>query len=120
MNITKIAYWSSTGLMCLIFALSAGMYLTRTEMVRGFFENIGYPTHLIYPLAIAKIMGIIAVLSNKSGLLKEWAYAGFFFDTCLAIMAHYYAGESYGLPIIAVVAVIVSRILHNKRMTVDG
>ena len=74
----KIIYWISTVLMCALFLLPAMMYLTKTADVKGFFQALNYPTYLVYPLATAKILGIIAVLSNKSKLLKEWAYAGFF------------------------------------------
>ena len=55
------------------------MYFTKYEMVKGFFQSLGYPIYLIYPLATAKVLGIIAIITKKSRLLKEWAYAGFFF-----------------------------------------
>ena len=113
-NLDRTIYWFSTILMCLIFAFSAGMYLTKYDMVKGFFEELSYPTYLIYPLAIAKILGIIAILSNKSQLLKEWAYAGFFFDSTLAILGHYYAGHGFGLSVVAFIAVFSSRIYDYK------
>ncbi len=43
------------------------------------FSEIGFPTYLIIPLMSAKTLGLIAIWSNKSQLLKEWAYSGFFF-----------------------------------------
>ena len=111
----KIIYWTSTVLMCAIFLFSATMYLTRPEEVKGFFQTLNYPTYLVYPLATIKILGIIAVLSNKSKLLKEWAYAGFFFDAVLAAMAHIDANDgSEMMSIVAVVLVIVSRMLWKK------
>lgn len=106
----RIIYWISTGLMCAIFLFSASMYLLKTEMVRKLFDMLGYPSYLVYPLAIAKILGIVAVLSNKSKMLKEWAYAGFFFDAVLATVAHLHikdGGEM--ISIFAVILVVVSR-----------
>ena len=100
--------------MCAIFSFSAGMYFTNYDMVKGFFEEVGYPAHIIYPLAVVKVLGIIAILSKQSKLLKEWAYAGFFFDAVLATMAHYHAGQGFGLSVIAVVAILISRIYDYK------
>ncbi len=115
MNIEKIIYWIATAIMCGIFMFSAGMYFTKYEMVSGFFEMLTFPTWLIYPLAVAKILGVIAVLSRQSNLLKEWAYAGFFFDAVLATAAHYDAGHGViGLSLLALVAVIVSRFFDSR------
>jgi len=110
----KIIYWISTILMCGIFAFSAQMYLRNPEGVAGYFEMLNYPTNLVYPLAIAKILGIIAVLSNLSKVLKEWAYAGFFFDAMLASLAHYVAGHGIGLSFGAVAMVILSRVFWDR------
>ena len=114
MDTIKIIYWTSTMIMIAIFAFSAGMYFSNYEMVSGFFESLGYPTYLVYPLAIAKILGIIAILSKKSKVLKEWAYAGFFFDAVLATWAHQQAGDGLGLSAIAIVVILVSRWYDSK------
>lgn len=114
MNPTKIIYWSSTLIMCAIFSFSAGMYLTNYEVAEGFYESLGYPAYLIYPSAIAKALGVIAVLSKKSKLLKEWAYAGFFFDSLLATVAHHFNGDGLGLSVVALIMTIISRIYDDK------
>ena len=114
-NVKKGIYWTSTGLMCLIFLFSASMYFIKTEMVKGFFEALNYPTYLVYPLAVAKILGIIAVLSDKSKVLKEWAYAGFFFDAALAAQAHIDANDGGAMmSIAALILVVVSRYFWKK------
>ena len=110
MNPSKIAYWISTAIMCLIFLFSAFMYFTKYEMVKGFYEHLGFPYWMIYPLATAKVLGVIAVLSNQSKTLKEWAYAGFFFNAIMATTAHHMSGDGVlGLSALAIVAVLVSR-----------
>ncbi|WP_281986391.1 DoxX family protein [Aquimarina aggregata] len=115
MKTNKIIYWIATGLMTLVFSFSAGMYLFNYERASGFFENLGFPTWLIYPLAIAKILGLIAILSRKVTLLKEWAYAGFFFDAVLAFFAHQMIGDGEWIPsIIAIVTILISRIYERK------
>ncbi|MEM8909428.1 MAG: DoxX family protein, partial [Bacteroidota bacterium] len=105
-----------TVLMCLLFLFSATMYFTKYEMVAGFFQTLGFPTWIIYPLAVAKVLAVVAILSNRSQLLKEWAYAGFFYDAVLATMAHYMAEHgAFGLSTLAIVLVIVSRMLDGAR-----
>lgn len=97
--------------MCAVFLFSAGMYFSQYDMVQGFFEHLNYPTYLIYPLAVAKILGVVAVLSNKSKVLKEWAYAGFFFDAALATAAHAAAGDDILMSAMALVVTLISRVL---------
>jgi len=112
----KIAYWITTVIMCGIFLFSATMYLTKYEMVVGFFEHLGFPVWIIYPLAFAKIAGVIAVLTNLNRTLKEWAYAGFFFDAVLAFSAHYIVdGSGYMMSGLAIVATIASRVLWGMQ-----
>ena len=110
----KIAYWIDTGLLSLMMLGSAGMYIFNHAAVLGIFTNLGYPTYIVYPLAIAKILGVIAILSKQSKTLKEWAYAGFFFDFILAASAHYFANESPIIAIVALLLLLVSYALDRK------
>lgn len=112
----KIAYWIATAIMLAVFAFSAGMYITKFEMVQGFFSALDFPTWVVAPLAALKILGIIAIATNRSAFLTEWAYAGFFFDALLATGAHYFAGHGLlGLSMLALVATLVSRALFSAR-----
>ena len=115
MKKNKLIYWIATGLMCAIFLFSASMYLFNYERVSGFFVNLGFPTWIIYPLAILKILGIVALLSKKSTFLKELAYAGFLFDALLALAAHLIVsdGEQMGA-ILAIIFITVSWIYDRK------
>ena len=67
--------------------------------------QLGYPAHIAYVLPITKIAGVIAILTRYSDTLKEWAYAGFFFDFILAALAHYFSGVPS--PIAAIVALVL-------------
>jgi len=111
----KIIFWISTAIMCLIFCYSAGMYITNFEMITGYFPNLGFPSWLVAPLAALKILGMIAILSRKSQVIKEWAYAGFFFDAVLAFTAHYFASDGAGtIAAVAIVATVVSRVFEGR------
>ncbi|MFC4633828.1 DoxX family protein [Dokdonia ponticola] len=93
MKIQKISYWIATLITCGIFVFSAQMYFRNTEMVEGFFEILQYPTYIVIPLAIAKVLGIVMVLWRGIPWLTEWAYAGLFFDAVLAFAAHTHAND---------------------------
>ena len=69
-----------TGLFTIHMLMTIGVYIFNFQMVSEMFENIGFTSDLIYPLAGAKFLGLIAIWSNKSRLLKELAYAGFAID----------------------------------------
>jgi hypothetical protein len=108
MKTQKIIYWIATGLVSALMLVSAGVYIIHNHEVSEIFTHLGYPTYIIYPLAFAKILGVIAILSNKSKTLKEWAYAGFFYNFVLAFMAHFNAGESILVASIAIVLLAIS------------
>ncbi|XMO87451.1 DoxX family protein [Algibacter sp. AS12] len=115
MKTNKTIYWIATGVMTLIFTFSAVMYLTKYDMVSGFYNNLGFPTWIIYPLAFLKILGLFAVWYRKNNILKEWAYAGFFFDAVLAFFAHYMVSDGeWPLAVIAIIAIIISRVYEHK------
>ncbi len=112
MNTRKIIYWIATGILTAIMLFSIQMYFLNYETVQGFFEALDYPKYLVYPLAIAKILGLVAIWGNFSKWLKEWAYAGFFFDFVLAFTAHWVAKDGgHILPIVAIVVLMISYFL---------
>ncbi len=111
----KWAYWISTGLLTALMLMSAGMYFFNHAEVSKVFANLGYPTHVIYPLAIAKILGLVAIWTNQSKALKEWAYAGFFFDFVLAFMAHIAINDGeFGGAVVATILLFVSYFSWKK------
>ncbi len=111
----KIVYLVSTSLLSALMLMSAGMYFFNHEMVAETFTNLSYPTYIIYPLAIAKILGLVAIWTKKSNTLKEWAYAGFFFDFVLAFAAHISVNDGeYAPALVAIVLLLVSYNFEKK------
>ena len=76
----KIIYWITTIWLALGMTSTAIVQLIRMDEEVQNFENLGYPVYLMSILGIWKLLGVIAILLPKTPLLKEWAYAGFFFD----------------------------------------
>ena len=115
MKTNKIIYWIATGLLSALLLMSAGLYVFNNEEVSQTFMALGYPTYIIYPLAVAKISAVLVILSQKLTLLKEWAYAGLFFNFILATSAHIniHDGDQIG-GIIALILLITSYIFNKK------
>ena len=74
----KIAYWLSTGLVAVMSAIAAFVYLSGSPQAVQGFAHVGYP-HLRIILGIAKLLGAITLVIPGVVKLKEWAYAGFTF-----------------------------------------
>ena len=80
-----------------------------------FLAQLGFPKFIAYVLPVTKFLGAIAILTNYSKTLKEWAYAGFFFDFALAAMAHYFSGVPSSIPaLVAIVLLFASYFLDKK------
>ncbi len=115
MKTTKIVYFAATGLLSALMLFSAGMYFFNHAEVVKIFGELGYPSYIVYPLAIAKLLGLAAIWSNYSKSLKEWAYAGFFYDFLLALAAHVSIRDGgQGFAIVALVLLAASYISGKK------
>ncbi|MDQ2656474.1 MAG: DoxX family protein [Bacteroidota bacterium] len=77
----NILYWTFTGLFALtMFFSGVQNALVTPESVTLLTAQLGYPEYIIAFLGVAKILGAIAILVPGYPTLKEWAYAGLFFD----------------------------------------
>ena len=91
------------------------MYVFNHEEVSAVFTKLGYPTYIIYPLAVAKLLGLVAIWTRKIETLKNLAYAGYFYDLILAVSAHVMIGDGEFAPaLVALVLVSVSYITGEK------
>lgn len=112
----KIIYLIATVLLSIMMLMSAGMYVFNHEEISGLFTSFGYPTYIIYPLAIAKLLGLFAIWNPRFKVLKEWAYAGFLFNFVMAFFAHYMIGDGeQGGALIALVLLVVSYIFNKRK-----
>jgi uncharacterized membrane protein len=90
----KIIYWTAT--VFLAFGMLAGG-VQQLLQIGGYVEivsNLGYPLYLLSILGAWKILGVAAVLLPKYTLVKEWAYAGFFFAMSGAAISHIVVSHS--------------------------
>ncbi|WP_273214913.1 DoxX family protein [Runella zeae] len=107
----KIIYWVATLWLALGMLSSGIVQLIHLDEEAKLFEHLGYPLYFLTILGIWKILGVTAVLIPKFPLLKEWAYAGFFFAMSGAVISHIAVGdallESFG-PLLLIILTVVS------------
>lgn len=107
----KIIYWIAT-IWLSLGMLSGGIaqFLKVKETVEGV-AHLGYPAYFVTIIGFWKILGVIAILIPKFPLVKEWAYAGFFFVMSGAIFSHIASGdpakENFG-PVLLIVLTVTS------------
>lgn len=107
----KIIYWVATLWLSLGMVSTGIVQLIKMKEEVDLFTRLGYPVYFLTILGIWKLLGVIAILVPKFPLVKEWAYAGFFFAMSGAILSHIANGdpviESFG-PLLLLVLTVVS------------
>jgi len=96
----KIIYWISTAWLALGMLSTGALQLFRAKAegalappgVYGI-THLGYPVYFLTILGIWKLSGVVALLVPEFPLLKEWAYAGFFFAMSGAVFSHIASGD---------------------------
>ena len=126
MKKTNIIYWTSTGLFALMMLASGIQNVIVTEEWIAILKQLGYPQYLSPFLGLAKILGSIAIIVPGFPRLKEWAYAGLFFDllgaTYSAIMVEGWQPPMLGM-LIFFGLFALSYIYYHKRqraLTAEG
>jgi hypothetical protein len=69
--------------------------MRRPDAIAGI-TQLGYPVYFIVLLGVWKVLGALAILAPRLPRLKEWAYAGIFFDLTGASVSHAASGSSAG------------------------
>jgi hypothetical protein len=115
-NVAQYCYKNATGLVPLVSLGAAAFYISSHDMVAGMYrEVLGYPTYIIWPLAILKIVGAVVILCRPSAVLADWAYAAMFWHLVLAFGAHVGAGDPGWPPALATwVFLIISWLTANR------
>lgn len=107
----KIIYWIATLWLALGMTATGIVQLLKMKDEAEMITRLGYPLYFLTLLGVWKLLGVIAILIPKFSLLKEWAYAGFFFAMTGAVFSHFAVGDTakdYFGPILLIVLTIVS------------
>jgi uncharacterized membrane protein YphA (DoxX/SURF4 family) len=107
MKTKNIAYWTTTILVAFFMSGGIAQVAQVKATVDGFVHILGYPPYFVTILGVWKVLGAIAILVPRFPRLKEWAYAGIFFDLTGAAASNASVGGygAYGFHIIAPVLI---------------
>ena len=89
-------YWIATGLMSVGMLGSGLAQIAHAKEMVDLVVPLGYPLYILYIIGVWKILGVITILVPGFKILKEWAYAGFFFVMTGALISHL-ASADYSL-----------------------
>jgi len=106
----KIIYWISTILIVLGMLPGGVGQIFHAKWSLDLFRSLGYPLYLLPVIGTWKVLGSIVLLIPKFPLVKEWAYAGFFFAMSGAVFSHIESGDSMGAssPLVLLILIVVS------------
>jgi uncharacterized membrane protein YphA (DoxX/SURF4 family) len=90
----KIIYWIATLWLALGMISTGVVQLMRIPEEIALMNGLGYPVYFLTIIGVWKLLGTVAVLIPKFPLLKEWAYAGFFFNMSGAVFSHLFSGSN--------------------------
>ncbi|WP_303894412.1 DoxX family protein [Terrimonas ferruginea] len=91
----RLIYWIATAWLALGMLSTAIVQLLHHQQELDSITHLGYPAYLLTIIGAWKILGVIAVLVPGFLLLKEWAYAGFFFVMSGAVVSHIIMNDSF-------------------------
>ncbi len=107
----KIIYWIATLWLSLGMASTGIVQVLQLKEETEFVLLLGYPAYFLTIIGIWKLLGVVAVLVPKFPVVKEWAYAGFFFVSSGAFisqlaMGHTAIGEWFPAVLLLILTII--------------
>lgn len=120
MKTTNILYWVFTGIFAAMMLLSAIPNVMMSEDSIALIHTLlGYPKYFIMIIGVAKIFGVIGIFIPGYPTIKEWAYAGLFFDlfaaTASVIAVEGLKAQTLGMAIF-IIPGILSYYFYRKRL----
>ncbi len=105
-------YWVFTILFAVLMIFSAVGGLQPTQQaIQLMHDGLGYPIYFIQFISIAKILGAVAIVIPGLKKIKEWAYAGLFFDLAGAVYSGIASSGKFDPMMLTLFAWIVPGIL---------
>ncbi|HEX2896907.1 MAG TPA: DoxX family protein [candidate division Zixibacteria bacterium] len=119
----KIIYWIATIWLALGMLSTGIVQLLKLQADIDLMAQLGYPAYLLTILGVWKLLGVITILVPKYPLLKEWAYAGFFFAMSGAVFSHIASGsgaKEYFGPVLLIILTVTSWYFRPANRRVIG
>lgn len=105
----NIAVMATTAAFLLAILPGAVMNLLQPPMVLEMMTQLGLPPHILTLTGIWKLLGAVALVAPGYPRIREWAYAGFFFDLTGAAFLHGAAGDFPGIaPALVILGLLIA------------
>ena len=117
MKFQNVGYWATTGLVAAAFLFGGVMDLMAPPDMLAGLAHLGYPAYLAPLLGVWKVLGAVAVVVPGFPRIKEWAYAGMFFDLTGAAVSHAVSGDPAAnvlTPLFILALVVASYLLRPE------
>lgn len=119
----KIIYWIATVWLALGMTSTGIVQIIKMNEEVEMMQRLGYPLYFLTIIGVWKLLGVVAVLVPRFPLVKEWAYAGFFFTMSGAIISHFavsdVAKEFFGPSLLLVLTIISWYFRPSDRKTIS-
>jgi hypothetical protein len=119
MKKTRIIYWTLTILFAGFMAFTAIPDIMLVPDAVKFMTHLGYPNYFTHFIGVAKLLGSIAILIPGFRLIKEWAYAGLFFDLIGATFSNAMV-DGVSMPMIITMVLLfgvgIGSYLYNRKV----
>jgi hypothetical protein len=108
----NLLYWIFTILFAGLMLLSAlGGLQPSADSIKMVHDQMGYPVYFIQFISVAKVLGAAAILIPGFNRIKEWAYAGLFFDLVGATYSAIMIAEKFDPKMLGVLVFFILGIL---------
>jgi len=117
MKTKKITYWIITALLTILCLMGSISDIMHQPDAVAFIAHLGYPVYFISFIGIMRLAGIAAILVPGYPRIKEWAYAGLFFDMLGAVYSGIASGDTasnLAPALIGMLLVIGSYVFYRK------
>ncbi len=114
-KLKTIGYWVATCLIAAAFVLGGATDAATPPSVVAFMAHLGYPAYFATIIGVWKVLGGVALLVPRFPRLKEWAYAGIFFDLTGAAISHAVTGDAAANVIVPLVLAGIAFASWNLR-----
>jgi len=94
MKLKSISYWVITAIVAFCIGSGGVAELARLQGNVEGLVHLGYPVYFVTIIGFWKVLGAIAILAPGFPRLKEWAYAGIFFNMTGAAATGVFVGSA--------------------------
>ena len=123
MKSKRIGYWVTTAIVAFVMLSGGAAELAhRKETIEGM-VHLGYPLYFNTILGVWKVLAGIAILAPRFPRLKEWAYAGIFFELTGATASHVASGDDARhiiVPLVIALIAVASWALRPRSRTLGA